>query len=162
MKQDKLLERIRQIHSDCQKLCQEIIGRQLPVAGNIGVFCQSDKEYSYFDKLREKLTESSENPNQKYFRLIKPLVYPEAIYTHLYIRKPDPTEYGKNLGDVDFVMEEKEYELFKGQVFSGNVEGAEFYVRPGWDMVQLSREGANSVAYITTQKMAEKIRIKFD
>jgi hypothetical protein len=135
MEQDKLLERVGQIHSGCNKLCQEIIGSQLPVAGNMGVFCQNDKEYSDFDKLREKLTESSENPKQKYFKLIEPIVYPEATYTHLYIRKPDPSEYGKNLGDVDFILEADEYNNLKAQVSSGKINNAEVYERPGWGYV---------------------------
>jgi len=64
-------------------------------------------EYEYLTKVREKLTESSDNLNQKYFKLHNPIVIPaqgdvpETAYDFLYIRQPDP--YRHHVGDLDFI-----------------------------------------------------------
>jgi hypothetical protein len=145
------------------------LGKCDPVAGNIGIFCQTEEEYIKFLALKDPLTKPSTNPNQKYFELLKPIkidakdILPEAIYTHLYIRKPDYTPYGKYLGDVDFVMDEESYKQFKLDVLAGKyAEGIEIYNRPNWDTVQITYSGVSSVAYISTKEFSEKVRIKFD
>ena len=157
-----LLKIINQIHTDCHKLCFQALGEHLPVAGNIGVFCHSKNEYELFTKIRGELTYPSDNPNQKYFLLKEPIVIGSATYTHLYIRKPDPTPYGKYLGDVDFIMEEQEYSEFKNSVQNGLIKGAEIYDRPSWETVQITDQNINSVAYISTKEFSEKVRVKFD
>jgi hypothetical protein len=166
--EEQLLIRIEQVHFLCHGLCKKALGEYLSVSGNIGIFCQSDKEYEQFTKVREELTEASNNPNQKYFKLTKPIKVqsekgvPEATYTHLYIRKYDLSPYGKNLGDVDFVLGVGEYERHKFQVEKGEINGAEMYDRPGWDTVQIVDPNVNAVAYVSTQEFAEKVRVKFD
>ncbi len=163
-----LIERIKQAHFLCHKLCKKAMGKYLSVSGNIGIFCQSSEEYEQFTKIRQELTEASDNPNQKYFKLHRPIIIksekgvPKTAYTHLYIRKYDPTPYGKNLGDVDFVLEEEEYKNLKSQVEKGDVKGAEMYDRPGWNTVQIVDQNVKAVAYVSTQKFAEKVRFKFD
>ena len=64
---DKLFEAIEYIHFSCFKLCKEAFGKYLPIAGNIGVFCHYNNEYEFLTKLREELTEKSDNFNQKYY-----------------------------------------------------------------------------------------------
>ena len=165
---EDLFDRVEQIHFLCHGLCKKALGNYLPVSGNAGVFCQSDEEYEQFTKIREELTESSDNPNQKYFKLIKPIVVqsergvPEATYTHLYIREYDTSPYGNNLGDVDFILAEEGYKRLKSQVEKGEIKGAEMYDRPGWDIVQIVDPNVNAVAYVSTQEFAEKVRVKFD
>lgn len=155
-----------QIHKDCFQICNISLGKYLPVAGNIGVFSQNEADYKNFMTVREILIESSDNPNQKYFRLKNELiipkidVIPQTTYTHLYIRKPDPSPYGKYLGDIDFVVDGKEYDELKNNV--KNIAGAELYDRPGWDTIQITNPNIKSIAYVSTKEFAEKVRIKFN
>ena len=139
---------------------------EFEVAGNIGVFAQNDEEYSEFSKIAKALTKLSDNPNQKYFELINPIVIKDgpdsARFTHLYVRKFDPTEYGKNLGDVDFVTDKETYLSLKEQVQNNHFNGATMYDRPGWDTIQIVQASVNVIAYLSTKEMAEKVRVKFD
>jgi 8-oxo-dGTP diphosphatase len=163
-----LFSTIQQIHLTCNQLCEQLLEKYLPNSGNMGVFCQSEEEYKHFTKLREELTQPSDNSNQKYYKLREPIIIPasgdipETTYTHLYIRNLDPTPYGKYKGDVDFVIEQEEYKELKERVGKGEIKGAEIYNRPGWDNIQLTDPTINAVAYISTMEMAEKVRIKFD
>ena len=159
---NELIKITNKVHSDCFELCKMATGKYLPVAGNIGIFCQSEDEFKRFLKLREQITEPSNNPNQKYFLLKEPIVVSGTVYTYLYIRKPDPTPYGKYLGDLDFVLEPKEYAEFKSKVERGEIPGAEMYDRPGWDTIEITDPNISSVAYISTQEFAEKVRVRFD
>lgn len=164
----KLQKRIREVHLQCHLLCKKTLGRYLGASGNVGIFCQSEEEYKHLTKVREKLTKASGNPNQKYYELHEPIVIPtekgipEATYTHLYIRRPDPTPYGKNPGDIDFVVEDGEYLRLKSLVESGKVNGAKMYDRPGWDTIQITDSSVDAVGYISTQEFAERVRIRFD
>ena len=162
-----LLSRIQRIHDGCSKLCQDFLGSILPVAGNIGIFCQSDQEFEDYTKIRKELAYPSDNPNQKYFELKHPIrigVPTENIsetYTHLYIRKPNPSSPEE--GDVDFLMSPEEYSSFKQKVLAGESDkGASIYSRPGWDMVELRNPAINALAYVCTREMAEKVRVRFD
>ena len=107
---EQLLETIKYTHFKCFALCKKVFGKHLPVAGNIGIFCHYDDEYKLLTKIREELTKKSDNWNQKYFLLHKPIIIPaknnipETIYTYLYIRKPDQH---KEIGDADFVINKK-------------------------------------------------------
>lgn len=165
---EELIERIKNIHTDCHILINQSAGRILPVAGNLGVFCQSEEEYDHFLALSKGITFPSNNPNQKYFELKESITIqakediPEASYTHLYIRKPDPTPYGNFLGDIDFVMESDEYKNLKKLVGNGKINGAEIYDRPGWDTIQITNPDINSVAYVSTKDFAKRVRVKFD
>ena len=84
------------IHVQAYKLCKQNFGKYLDNAGNISIFCHYTSEYEQLIKVRNKLTFPSDNPNQKYFLLRKPIIMPargdipKTVYTHLYIRKPDP------------------------------------------------------------------------
>lgn len=168
MNEKQLFDRIKRIHLSCFKLCKQILGAYLDASGNIGVFCQSEREYEIFMRIRKELTEMSNHPDQKYFRLYQPIIYategeiPEATYTHLYIRKPDPTPYGKYLGDVDFILDSAEYQKLKESVTKGLIKGAEVYDRPKWDTVQMTSLDVDSVAYVSTKEFAEKVRVKFE
>ncbi len=51
--QAKLEEAIQHIHFACFQLCKQALGRYLPVAGNVGVFCHYDDEYAYLTELRK-------------------------------------------------------------------------------------------------------------
>lgn len=163
---DTLLARIEYIYSKCRYLLNSTFKFDLPVAGNIGVFAQSEQEYNQLKSYVSKLIIPSDNPDQKYFQLIDPLSIKdrevEAVFTHIYIRKHDLSDYGLNKGDVDFLMESKEYNSLKEKVLNNDYTDATMYDRPGWDTVQIMNEEVDAVAYIATQEMAEKVRIKFD
>jgi hypothetical protein len=84
------------------------------------------------------------------------------MYTHLYIRKPDPTPYGQYNGDVDFVLSGDEYVELKKLLLDGEeIKVAQIYDRVGWDTIQLIWPGINSVGYISTKEFAEKVRVRF-
>ncbi len=162
---DALLEAIKHIHFACFELCKKAFGKYFPVAGNMGVFCHYDDEYKFLTELRKKLTEESDNVNQKYFRLHNPIVIPahgdvpETIYTFLYIRKPDP--YRFHAGDVDFVLEEEKYNELKKSLQSGKrIKGARIFERPDLDMVELYDPDVDALGYVSPREMTEKVRVK--
>ena len=166
---DKLYERIGAIHIDCFTLIKNTFGYYLPVSGNIAVFCQSEDEYDKFLLERELITKVSDDPKQKYFELKEPVEiagradFPATTYTHLYIRKPDTTDYGKFKGDVDFIVGNEEYRSLVKEV-TARKYGTQvvMYDRPGWDTIQITAKGIKSVAYVSTIEMAIKARFKFD
>lgn len=159
-----LMEAIKHTHFVCFELCKKAFGRYLPVSGNIGIFCHYDDEYEFLTKLREELTEQSDNWNQKYFRLRKPIIIrakdniPETTYTYLYIRKPDQH---KEVGDVDFVLEKEKFiELKKSISEKKEINGVELFYRSDLDMIRLSKPDIDTLPYITTEYMSENVRVK--
>ncbi len=157
----ELLEAIQHMHFACFELCKQSFGKYLPVAGNIGVFCHYEDEYKFLTELRKEIANESENWNQKYYRLLEPIVIPargevpEAIYTYLYIRRPDP--YRAQIGDIDFVLGEEKYKELKNSLLKGEkVKGARIFERPELDMVELYDSGIDSLAYIVPDNVFEK------
>ncbi len=131
----------------------------------MGVFCHYEDEYQFLTKVREGMTEPSDDPKQKYFKLHKPIAFaardgvPETTYTHLYIRKPDI--YRAQVGDVDFVLEEDKYADLKNSLREGKaVNGARIFERPDLDMVELYNPDVDTLGYVSPQEMTEKVRIK--
>ena len=131
----------------------------------MGVFCHYDGEYKFLTELQKKLTEESDNLNQKYFRLHNPIVIParedipKTIYTYLYIRRPD--QYRAQVGDVDFMIGDKEYTELKESLQKGSqINGAKIFDRPDLDMVELSDPDIDALAYVSTRAMTEKVRVK--
>jgi hypothetical protein len=157
---EELLEAIRHIHFESYKLCNHSFGYYLQNAGNIGVFCHYDEEYEYLIGLRKRLTEDSDNFNQKYFKLHNPVVIPaegdvpETTYTHLYIRKPDP--YRHHVGDSDFYIEQMKYDELKQSMLNGKkVNGARVFDRADLDMIELYDPDSDVLAYVSTHTMTE-------
>lgn len=162
---EQLFEAIRHIHFESYLLCKQSFGKYLPNAGNMGVFCHYDDEYDFLIQARKELTETSDNINQKYFRLHEPIVIPaqsdipETIYTHLYIRRPDP--YRHHVGDLDFYLEPEEYTELKKSLLNGEkIKGARVFDRPDLDMIELYGPDSDVLAYVSTVKMSEAVRIK--
>ncbi len=158
---ERLLEAIKYIHISCFKLCKQSFGKYLPVAGNVGVFCHYPNEYAFLTDVRKELAETSDDLNQKYFRLHEPIKIPadndipETIYTHLYIRKPDP--YRAQVGDVDFVLEEAAYAELKNSLLAGTiVKGARVFERPDLDMVELYDFEVDALGYVSPREMISK------
>jgi hypothetical protein len=165
----QLLEVIKQIHFACYKLCKQSLGKYPPNAGNIGIFCHDDDEYAILIKMREELTEPSDSPNQKYYRLLEPIIVlakddiPETIYTHIYIRKPDPTPYGQHTGDIDFVLNNSEYIELKQSLKNGvAIKGARIYDHPAQDMIELYDSDIDALGYISTEKTTKDIRARLN
>lgn len=150
----QLFEAIRYIHFACHKLCKQSMGRYLPVAGNIGVFCHFDDEYEYLKKLQSELTDLSQSVYGKYFRLHEPIVIlakddvTETIYTYLYIRKPDPNK--DQVGDVDFYLEPEKHAELKQSLLNGKIiKGARVLInRPELDFVELYDPAIDAWGYI--------------
>ena len=162
---DELYEAIRHTHLACLELCKYAFDEYLPVAGNIGIFCHYEDEYAFLTQLRKELTEESDNINQKYYRLHEPIIIPaeqdlpETTYTHLYIRKPDP--YRAQVGDVDFVLDSEKYKELKNSLQEGViVRGARIFDRSDLDMVELQDPDIDALAYIATDSMTQKVRVK--
>lgn len=163
--QEELLEAIKHIHFSCYELCRQSFDKYLPNAGNIGVFCHYDDEYETLVNIRKGLTEPSDDPSQKYFKLYKPIVIPtqngvpETTYTHLYIRKPDI--YRSQVGDVDFYLEQSEYDDLKKSLQDGKqIKGARIFPRNDLDMIELFDPDVDTLGYVSTNTMTEKVRIK--
>ena len=153
----ELLKAIAYTHFACHKLCKQTFGNYLPVAGNIGVFCHYDEEFSRLTAMRKEMTDESDNWNQKYYRLHESITIPakngvpQTTYTHLYIRKPDPYRY--QVGDADFYMDPATYtELKKSLVAGKKIKGARIFERSE-DMVELTDPDVDAAAYVATHKM---------
>ena len=162
---EELFEAIQYIHFACHKLCIQSFNKYLPNAGNMGVFCHYESEYKHLVDVRKQLTEPSNDPNQKYFRLHKPIVIPaqdglpKTTYTHLYIRKPDI--YRAQVGDVDFFLEQKEYQDLKQSLVDGPIiKGARVFPRQDLDMIELFDPDIDALGYVSTNTMSEKVRNK--
>lgn len=161
----QLLEAIEYTHIACYELCKQSFGSYLPNAGNMGIFCHYDEEYERLVAIRKEMTEPSDDPNQKYFKLHEPIVIaeqddvPETTYTHLYIRKPDP--YRHQVGDVDFYLEQSQYEELKQSLVDSNqIKGARVFPRNDLDMIELYDPDVDALGYVSTNTMTEKVRIK--
>lgn len=162
---EQLLEAIKYTHFACYKLCKQCFNEYLPNAGNMGIFCHYDGEYELLVAIRKELTEPSDDPNTKYFKLHDPIVIsaqddiPETTYTHLYIRKPDP--YRHHVGDVDFYLETEHYVELKKSLLEGKViNGARVFPRNELDMIELYDPDVDALGYVSTNTMTEKVRIK--
>jgi len=158
----ELLEAIKHTHFACFELCKKVFGKYLSVAGNIGIFCHDEDEYKFLTKLREKLTDTSDNWNQKYYRLHTPIEIPaqgdvlDTVYTYLYIRKPD---HHKEVGDVDFVLEDKEYNTLKNSLLGGmEIKGMKIFDRPELDLIKLFDPDIDALSFAGTKYMAENLR----
>lgn len=162
---EQLLEAIKHIHMECHKLCKQSFGKYFSNAGNIGVFCHYDDEHAFLTELKKELVETSNNPDQKYFKLHNPIIIPaqedipETTYTHLYIRKPDP--YRHHVGDVDFFIEEDRYQKIKKSLLNGElIKGARIFPREDLDMIELHDPEVDALAYLSPREMTEKVRTK--
>lgn len=162
---EQLLEAIKHMHFEAHKLCKQSFGKYLPNSGNAGIFCHYAGEYEILIKIRKELTELSDNPNQKYFRLRDPIIIlahddvPETIYTHLYIRRPDP--YRHHVGDIDFCLEPAEYKKLKQLLLAGKkIKGARVFERPDLDMIELYDPDVDVLAYVGTRITSEMARVK--
>lgn len=158
--QEELIEAITYTHNACFELCKRHFGRYLPASGNVGIFCHLEDEFAFLTKLREELTDSQINWNQKYFRLHEPIIIPargempETKYEYLYIRKPD--EDKPQVGDVDLVLEKETFEELKQSIAEKKVlNGVELFYRPDLDMIRLSAPEADVLSYITPKFMDE-------
>jgi len=157
---EEMYKAIKHIHISSYKLCKDAIGEHLPNSGNIGIFCHYPEEYNELTKLREEMTESSDNVDQKYFRLREPITIealgdiPETTYTYLYVRKPDP--YRHHVGDIDFYLNEAEYGQLKVNIKNGaDIPGARIFPSPRLDMVELYNPDVDVLAYVSTEKMTQ-------
>lgn len=161
----ELVEAITHIHFECYRLCKQSFRKYLPNSGNVGVFCHYDDEYEYLTGVRKQLTKESENVDQKYFRLHEPIIIPakndvpETTYDFLYIRRPDP--YRHHVGDIDFYLEYEEYRDLKESMQSGKeIKGARVFDRQDLDMIELFDPNSDVLAYVSTKKMTELVRVK--
>jgi hypothetical protein len=162
---DELLAAITFVHEACYALCKQALGKYLPNAGNMGIFCHYEDEYERLIELRKTMTEPSDNPDQKYFKLHEPITIPandgtpETTYTHLYIRRPDP--YRHHVGDIDFFMDVDKYQALKQSLADGKViPGARIFPRNDLDMIELYNPDIDALGYISTRTMSEKVRVK--
>lgn len=163
---EELFIAIEHTHFSCYQLCKQSFGKYYSNAGNIGIFCHYDEEHEFLTGLRKELTELTDNFNQKYFRLLDPIIIPAkgdvpaTTYTHLYIRKPDP--YRHHVGDLDFYMDQSKYDETKRELRDGEkIKGARILPnRPDLDMIELYDPDVDVLGYVSTHKMTETVRVK--
>lgn len=161
----QMMEAIKYIHFACHALCMKLMGKYLPVAGNVGVFCHYDDEFKKLTKIRKNLTDLSDNWNQKYFRLHQPIVIPAknkipiTTYTYLYIRKPDLSH--PQVGDADFYLKPKKYNTLKQSLLSGKkIKGVRIFERPDLDLIELYGSDSDVCAFVGRKTMDENISFK--
>jgi len=159
---EQLFEAIKYTHFKCFELCNKVFGSYLPVAGNLGIFCHHEDEYEFLTKLREQLTDKSDNWNQKYYRLHKPIKIPSegdvpgTTYTYLYIRKPD---HHTEVGDVDFVLNSKDYLELRNSLSTGiEIKGMEILDRPTLDLIKLFDPAFDVSSFIGQKDIVENIK----
>lgn len=159
----ELFQAVEYVHIECNKLCKLIYGHYLPVAGNIGIFCHFDTEYDFLTKIRENLTDASDNWNGKYFKLHIPITIPkiddipETTYTYLYIRKPDSEH--THVGDVDFYLNPDSYNTLKQSLLSGKeIKGMKVFDRPDLDLIRLSNPSIDVSSFIGKKTMEENVK----
>lgn len=161
---DQLLEAIAYIHDACHGLCKDAVGDYLPVAGNLGIFCHYEAEFDRLIQLRSELTEPSDDPKQKYFTLLEPVVIPQqndvpgATYTHLYVRPPDP--YRSQVGDIDFYLEPDKYNALKQSLIPTKQAGMRPFLRDDLDMIELLNPDVDVLGYISPSDISAKVNIK--
>lgn len=162
----ELLNTIEYLHIECHRLINKKLGKFLPVAGDVCIFCHFDDEYEKLTEISKDLVVSSKNQNQKYFQLKEPFLIPAkdeipaATYEWLYIRKPNPKS--PQVGDIDFVLTDEQYNELKESVTANQIKDARVYDRPGWDMIEILENEIDALPYICTKNMAEKVRVKFE
>ena len=149
-----MMKAVEHIHYGCHDLCKKAIGKYLPVAGTIGIFCHYDEEYEFLTQVQAKLVDFTNSVNGKYYRLLNPFVIPakgdipEAVYTNFYIRKPDP--YRHQVGDLDFYLESDTFSMLKKSLTDrALIEGARIIPnRPDLDLVELFNPDVDVLGYI--------------
>lgn len=83
---------------------------------------------------------------------------PDTTYTYLYIRHPDP--YRSHVGDVDFVLDPREYEKLRQALLSGKkMKGARVY-GGDLDMIELYDPDVDALGYVTTSTLEEKVKVR--
>ena len=156
------------MHREAVRLIREAFAHDFALAGNVGIFSQNQEEYDRLLTLSRGLTEPSDDSARKYFLLRQPIVVessddaPGAIYTHLYIRKPDPSAYGQHSGDIDFVVSPEELEQILAGVDAGSYpDNVATYEQAGvGTMVEVSGKDQGILAYVCTEEMAEAVRFR--
>ena len=158
---EQLLQAIIYTHLACHQLCEQSLGKYLPVVGDLGVFCHYDYEYDKLVAIQKELVNFSDSFNGKYFRLNESITIatqdgvPEATYTHLYVRKPDP--YRSQVGDLDFYMTPDDYSELKSSLTDGKVvKGARTFGRADLDMIELYDPDIDTLGYLSTHKVTDK------
>lgn len=161
--EEELRGAIEYMHFKSFEMCMNTFSKYLLVAGNIGIFCHYEDEYERLVEIRKELTEESDNWNQKYFKLHSPITIkakddvPEATYTYLYIRKPDP--YRHHVGDIDFVLSEEDYTALKAKMESGyQLPDARLFPSPRLDMIELHHPDSDVLTYVSTHKMTDLVK----
>lgn len=162
---EQLFDAINYIHVTCHGLCKQVFDKYLINAGNVTLFCHYEDEYAKLIDIRKTLTIPTDDQNLKYFTLLQPIVIPakgdipETIYTHIYIRKPDP--YRHHVGDIDFYIEPENYAALKRSLKDGKqINSARLFPRADLDMIELYNPDVDVLAYVSTNTMAEKAHIK--
>ena len=162
--EETLRKAVEHIHFESYKLCKETFGEYLPNSGNVGVFCHYDDEYQFLTEIRKELTETSENYNQKYFKLHSPITIPahddipETTYEFLYVRQPDP--YRHHVGDIDFYLPEDQYTTLKAELEKGKViAGARVFPSPRLNMIELYHPDSDVLAYVSTNIMTDLVKV---
>ncbi len=154
----QMIQAIEHIHFACHTLCMQSMGRYLPAAGNVGVFCHYDDEYMFLKKLQEELTDLSKSVYGKYFLLHQPIIIPaksdipETTYSYLYIRKPDPNK--NQVGDIDFYLEPEKYAELKQSLLDGKeIKGIRALPnRPDLDLIELYDPDIDAWGFIGNKK----------
>lgn len=151
--EEQLFFVLEHIHHACHTLCMQSLHSYLPIAGNIGIFSHSEKEYEALTNIQKTLTDPSVSVYGKYFKLHVPINIlaqdniPSATYSYLYIRKPDPTK--PQIGDLDFYLEPKAFIELKEFVRGNNVQGARLLAnRPELDLIELYNPAIDALGYI--------------
>ena len=157
---DELVLAVSHIHAEALKLSRAAFGEYLPVTGTVAIFTHSEAEFSSLQDLQGSITSSDDPFNGKYRRLLTPINVPEndgvpgGIYTHLYVRRPDP--YRSHVGDIDLYLSPEQYTERKYDVSEDKISGARVFPENRLDMIELYDFDSDVLAYADSFRLNDK------
>jgi hypothetical protein len=139
---------INYVLSETQKLCKEIIGKNLEFSGYLTIFSHNYDEFENLKRILLKIGKFESEHNSLYALLNKPIKTKYGEILRLRVRQPDP--YRCQVGYGDFTV--ADYELFKKENLKKCAPYLREIVRPDMTMLEFWHPDFDVLAYIVKEK----------
>ncbi len=155
---EELMHAIKYLHKTSFELCFKVLGKYLPEAENLGIFCHYDQEFNFLKEIQTEITCEPDKYNDKYLILKELLEFkkedeiPGAKYKFFYVRRPDP--YRHHVGDIDFVVSKEEFDKLKSMKKTGLR-----YIQK-LDMIELYDPDFDVLVYLSPLMWNERINLR--